>query len=333
MGSRIPRNGGMIACFNLRRAGESLTLAWTFSRSGVMARTWLIGVLALVGLVLSSASSLAQRDAEVHKNAVRISPLPERVAMAEIIVTGRVTAIEEKKFEARPYPGLDEKVEFTIAVVQIDDALLKAKGITHVKIGFVELQPGGASRGPVDRINLNKDQEGCFLLRPHFEESFLTAPAKEYIIHKKDNSSYETELESVKCCTKLLADSNAGLNAKSADDRFLTAALLLTRYRLAFGRDREEKVDAKESKLILHGLVGGDWSKGFSTTEITPMMAFGRLALTEKDGWKLGPVGAREKGTPEAPKEFPDAAKKWLKDYADSYSLKRFVATKKEKKD
>jgi hypothetical protein len=295
-----------------------------------MRRVWFSGVIAVAGVALLGTYSPAQVVAD-RKVAVRISPLPERVALAETIVTGKVTAIEEKKVSAHQFPGAKDKVEFTIAVVKIDDPLLNAKGITHVKIGFVEPQavgaPGpGIRPGRFPQVNLNKDQEGCFLLRPHFEETFLTLPAYDYILNKKDNPNYEKEMETIKKCAKLLADTDAGLKAKGADDRFQTAGMLLIRYRTPLGGNpKEEKIDAKESKLILQGLADGDWSKGFSATELTPMMVFGRLALTDKDGWKPGPFQNYEK-------EFPEAAKKWLKDNADSYAIKRFVEdTKKEK--
>jgi hypothetical protein len=286
------------------------------------------GTLAVICTGLLGASSFGQ--VADRKIAIRISPLPERVALAETIITGKVTAIEDKKVEARQFPGAKDKVEFTIAVVKIEDALLNAKGITHVKIGFVEPQAGGGGPGirpgRFPQVNLNKDQEGCFLLRPHFEETFLTLPAYDYVLIKKDNPNYEKEMETVTKCAKLLADTDAGLKAKSADDRFQTAGMLLIRYRTPLGGNpKEEKIDAKESKLILQGLADGDWSKGFSQTELTPMMVFGRLALTDKDGWKPGPFQNYQK-------DFPEAAKKWLKDNADSYVIKRFVEEAKKEK-
>jgi len=64
-----------------------------------MRRLWTSGVMAVVGLAALGTYSPAQVVAD-RKIAVRISPLPERVAMAETIVTGKVTAIEDKKVEA-----------------------------------------------------------------------------------------------------------------------------------------------------------------------------------------------------------------------------------------
>jgi hypothetical protein len=292
-----------------------------------MRKLWISGVLA--ALCIGPVFGLELLQAKV---AIRISPLPERVALASCIVTGKVTEIEEKKISAHQFPGVKEKVEYTIAVVEIKDGLLGAKGVTHVKVGFVEPQaaPGDNGRdAPIRRppirfqpVTLAKNQEGCFLLTPHFEETFYTAPAFDYVINKQDNANYDKELDTIKQCAKLLADPDAGLKSKDAGDRFLTAALLVIRYRTPTGANpKEEKVDAPQSKLILQGLADGDWSKGFSGTDLTPMMVFPRLNLTDKDNWK--PVAFQN-----YEKDFPEYAKKWIKDNGDSYAMKRFVEKK-----
>jgi hypothetical protein len=267
---------------------------------------------------------------------VRLVPLPERVAMANTIIVGKVTAVEEKTVSAHQFPGVKEKVEFTIAVVEVKDALLGAKGMTHLKIGFVEpkapavgVDKAGGLRRPGPRFQpvvLAKDQEACFLLNPHFEESFYIAPSFDYVLDKT-NPNFDKELEIVKQSAKLLSDPDAGLKSKSADDRSTTAGLLILRYLTAFGANpREEKIDAEQSKLILQGLADGDWSKAFSPTELAPQMIFGRLNLSDKDGWKPGPFQNFQM-------EFPEAAKKWLKDNADTYRIKRFVEDTKETKE
>jgi hypothetical protein len=292
-----------------------------------MRKMWLSSMLAVVFI----GPVFGQRVAE-SKIAVRIIPLPERVALASCIVTGKVTEIEEKKVSAHQFPGVKEKVDYTIAVVEIKDGLLGAKGVTHVKVGFVEPKaaPGGPDAGPIRRppirfqpVILAKNQEGCFLVTPHFEETFYTVPAAEYVLNKQDNPNYDKEVDTVKQCAKLLADPDAGLKSKDTGDRFLTAALLVIRYRTPTGANpKEEKVDAAQSKLILQGLADGDWSKGFSATDLTPMMVFPRLGLTDKDNWK--PVAFQN-----YEKDFPEYAKKWIKENGENYVMKRFV----EKKD
>jgi len=288
------------------------------------------------GGLLAATLALLGLSSPAEAVAVRLVPLPERVAMANIIVVGKVTAIEEKTVPAHQFPGAKENADFTIAVVEIKDALLGAKGLTHLKVGFVEPKApaggadktGGLRRPPlrVQPVVLAKGQEGCFLLNQHFEESFYVAPGFDYVLDKT-NANYDKELGTVKHCAKLLSDPEAGLKSKSADDRSTTAGLLIIRYRTALtANPKEETIDAEQSKLILQGLADGDWSKAFSPTELAPQMIFGRLNLTDKDGWKPGPFQSFQK-------EFPEAAKKWLKDNADSYCIKRFVNDTKEKKE
>ena len=66
-------------------------------------------------------------------------PLPNRVANAEMIVVGKVTAFEDKTVMAAAFPGAKDKIEFKIAVVTISDALLAPKGLKTIRLGFVPI--------------------------------------------------------------------------------------------------------------------------------------------------------------------------------------------------
>src|SRR5262245_6716279 len=68
-------------------------------------------------------------------------PISQRVAQAPVVVVGKVTAIEDKTVSATPYPGVKEKSEYHVAVVKIEDALVGAKGLTHIKVGFLVPKP------------------------------------------------------------------------------------------------------------------------------------------------------------------------------------------------
>jgi hypothetical protein len=145
---------------------------------------------------------------------------------------------------------------------------------------------------------------------------------------KKDNPNFDKEVDEAKRCAKLLADPMASLKAKEAGDRGLTAMMLVARYRIrrpGAGEPKTEEVSAEESKLILQGLSDADWGPipaGPTGFPMSPLQSFFQLGLTEKDGWK----------SPQAPKDWPDAAKKWLKDNADKYRVQKFVADKKDEK-
>jgi hypothetical protein len=267
--------------------------------------------------------------------AVMIQPVPQRVATADVVVVGKVSAIESKTVAATQFPGAKDKAEYTVAVVKIKDALLGAKGLTHLKVGFIMPKdppappPGGPIRPTLRRppqAKLEADQEACLLLKKHHEGEFYILPAYADLIDKK-GPNFDKDLALVKKCAKLLADPKAGLKSKDADERTLTAGLLVVRYRTAgVPNAKTEPIDGDESQLILKALAEGDWSKPFAQDTITAQAAFARLNLTDKDGFVFRP-GA---GTP--PTAYQDAAKAWLKAHADGYRIQRFVDDKKDEK-
>ncbi len=289
-----------------------------------MRRTPLIALAVAVGLGLLSNASFAQ---PVSSKAIRFSPLPERVATADAVVVGKVTGIEDKTVSAEPFAGAKDKVEYQIAVVKIEDGILGTKGLTHVKVGTIKppegqriIRPGGLAPP-----KLNVDREGIFFLHKHPSESFFVLQGATSVINKANNDNYEKEVARVKECAKLLADPKAGLKSKSADERALTASMLVIRYNTAHaGQTKRESIDADESKLILNALADGDWTKGNDLNDLSPQWGFSRLGLTDKDGWNA-------RGPFTAPNDYQDAAKAWLKGHADSYRIQRFVDEKKEK--
>jgi hypothetical protein len=282
-------------------------------------------LLAAVALTLLASLSFAQDPPkESTKLAVRLSPLPERVATADAVVTGKVTGIEDKTVSAEPFPGAKEKAEFQIAVIKIEDAALGAKGLTHIKVGTVKppegkpiIRPGGY-RPP----SLTVDQEGLFFLQKHPSESFYVIAGGAGVINKAGNDNFDKSVTRAKECAKLLADPKAGLKSKDADERALTAVLLITRYTTARpGQTKREAIDADESKQLLMALIDGDWTKASSQDDMGPTWAFQRLGLTDKDGWQPTPFVNRD--------AFHDAAKAWLRGHADSFRIQRFVDEKK----
>jgi hypothetical protein len=291
-----------------------------------MNRTSLVALALAAGLGLAPAA-LAQ-PASSGARAIRFSPLPERVATADAVVAGKVTGIEDKTVSAEPAPGAKDKVEYTIAVVKIEDGVIGTKNLTHVKVGTVKppegkpiIRPGG-----YQPPKLTVDQEGVFFLQKHPTESFYVLAGPMSVVNKAGNDNYEKELARVKECAKLLADPKAGLKSKSADDRALTASMLVIRYNTPrAGETKREPIDADESKLILGALAEGDWTKGNDVNDLSPQWGFGRLGLTDKDGWNAaGPFNT--------PNAYPEAAKAWLKGHADSYRVQHYVSDKKDEK-
>jgi hypothetical protein len=272
-------------------------------------------VCLLAGLtILTAATVVARAD-------IFIVPLPERMAAAELIVVGKVTEIEPRAVSALRVPQAKEKWEYKIAVVEITDGILGAKGMKKVRIGFIPPRPEAlARRRP--QIDFTVGQEGLYILHKHSDADFYE-PGVYYNVIDKKSANFEQDVEYARRCGKLLADPDAGLKAKEADDRLLTAGLLITRYRFvaAGAKTKAEPIDAAQSKLILETLAAADWNQPERFGWGSPQIYFVGLGLTDKDGWKQ----------PQNGPDFAAAAQQWCKDNAASYRIQRLVPEKTEK--
>lgn len=277
-------------------------------------------------------SVLAVMAAPVFARAMMIAPapIPQRVAESDAVVVGKVTAFGDQLVNAKSIFG-DAKVDYQIAIVRVEVAYLGAKDAKAIKVGFVPPPPVIPATGPgpiriIERhpqFNLSLDQEACLFLVKHPTEDFYVGVQYYDVINKTGDANFDKSVDEVRRAAKLLADPAAGFKSKEADDRFLTAALLVMRYRTRRGGEvKTEPIDAGQSKQILQALADADWTPkvgGSSGFRLTPQSVFYRLGLTPKDGWTQ----------PKDYKQTAEEAKKWLKDNADKYRIERFVADKK----
>jgi hypothetical protein len=282
---------------------------------------------------------LAALPAPAKAMMIAPAPIPQRVAQADVVVTGKVTAIEDKTVAATPAPGAKDKVEYTVAVIKVQDDILGAKGLTHIKVGFIvpkeapapPAKPGGPVRLPIRRgpvVKFEVDQEVLVFLKKHHDGDFYIAQAYFDVVDKKVAPDFDKQVELAKKCAKALADPMASLKSKDADERLMTAGMLVSRYRyFRQPNPKTEPIDADESKLIMNVLAEADWTKPFTPGSVSPQQVFGQLGVTEKDGWVWKPAP----GVPVPPNAYQDAAKAWVKANADKYRIQRFVEEKKEK--
>jgi hypothetical protein len=236
-------------------------------------------------------------------------PVPNRVARADLVLVGKITSIE-KKLSVAPDGG-----ERLVAIVQIEEALLGGKGLTHVRVGFY---PGPNRRFP--HLAPQVGQKALFFLSSEPRADFLSLPFYFDLVDSSD-PQFAGEVGLARRCGKLLADPDAGLKAQAADDRLLTASLLLTRYRTPRpGAVRQEPIAAAQSRLILETLAEADWER-MPQGPAYPHTLFLQLGLTDKDGW-TPPPDARQ---------FADAAKKWLRANAATYRIQRWAGPEKDR--
>ena len=276
----------------------------------------IVSVVVLVVAAVAPASAIVPLTAP---------PLPERVALADMIVLGKVSAVEDELVEAAPLvkiPGVTKKVSFRIAVVSVQSSLLGAEKIEHVRVAFAPPATDGAKSGRgtsrLALVRLAAGDEGCFFLRKHPDELLYVAAAAYDFVDKAKTKAFDQEITQVKRCVHLIGDPKAGLGAEKGEDRLLTAALLIYRYRtprqVYRGKPKTEPVDAEQSRRITAALAEGDWSTKETPAPVSPLSLFLRLGLTKEDGWEIPPVLA----------EVAPAARKWLRDHPD-YRIRRYL--------
>jgi hypothetical protein len=241
-------------------------------------------------------------------------PMPKRVGRADIVVIGKVVAIEDRTVSVEQFVGAKEKTQYGVAVIEVSEGLVGAKDKSKVRVGFIPPPPPNANvktkhRGYVPTVG----QEACFILSKHVVGDFYE-PGLYNVIDKSAR-----EVDEVKRCAKLFADTDAGFKSENAGDRLLTAGLLISRYRsvkFGSGPTKSEPIDAAQSRQILDALAGADWTKP------EPLLYFYSLGLAAQDGWT----------PPKDAKEQSAAAQKWLKDNAAKYRIQRLVLEKTNKK-
>ncbi|MFM7150747.1 MAG: hypothetical protein ACKO23_12975, partial [Gemmataceae bacterium] len=138
------------------------------------------------------------------------------------------------------------------------------------------------------------------------------------MVQKKDNPDFTRQVDEIRRCVKLLKNSSQVLKGTDRDNRYLMTAMLITRYRtVRTGMEKQVPIPAEESKLLLETLADADWTGNTAgqTGYVAPLGLFHRLGVTDRDGWN----------PPKEFAQFPDQAKKWLRDNAGTYQIKRFA--------
>src|SRR4051794_22928434 len=102
-----------------------------------------VAALAVAGLFTFSLQAKALRVAAP----VEVSATQQAMT-AEVVVVGKVTEIEKEMTKASAAPGVDNKIDYQVAVIKINDSLQGAKGLTNIRVGF----PANGGGGPVPPV-------------------------------------------------------------------------------------------------------------------------------------------------------------------------------------
>lgn len=257
----------------------------TFVRSMVLA----IPLVALLGSI-------------VEARIMAPAPIADRVAKASTVLLGTVTSIEEKGVQ-------HDGTEYKIAIVKVNDAMKGLKDQTHVRVAF---QP--VTRFPSNSIQ--KDQPVLLFLNPVKDQPFYTTRMYFDIVNKT-SPTWEKEVAASRLAAKVSADAPRYLKSGTPEEKLLAAALLILQYRDPTDTNgKQEPIDPAVSKAILTTLADSDWNRqdvDGPLGSLNGQTLFFRLGITPADGWK--PAGGN----------VAESAKKWLRDNADKYVLKKFL--------
>jgi hypothetical protein len=264
----------------------------------------------MLGAALFSVILLATPSATACNSCFRTSLV--RFGVAEWVVVGKITTFEHKTVWALPHAGAPVKHEYAVGVLEITQALKGADGLTHLRIGLLPCQSGVVGK------------EACFFLFPHFQEAFFVMPRQfGEPLAKEGNQGFNAEMRLYQHWAELIKDPEASLKSRDADDRFVTAALLVSQYRNFVPgihvKDRKaEPIDAEQSRLILRTFATADWDEMEERHALPMEWLFNRLGVTTKDGWDGGKFDDDEN-------ELHAAMKKWLADHSRSFRIAAFV--------
>jgi hypothetical protein len=250
--------------------------------------------------MLGALAGLFVLAAPLSARIIEPPPVSDRVAASAAIVTGKITAIERRTVKAK------DGTEYRIAVVKIDEGLLGAWGLTHVKVGFVPTPYHD------NWENLRVGQEGCFILSKVAGQPFLVIPSYDRRLLKSEYvEHYEKNLAAIRRCARALENAAAGLKSKDPEERYLAAAMLVKKYRGPRGEPGKfEPIPLAQSKPILEALASvATWRNNREDRGLNPSTVFYQLG--EKPGWT----------SPGSFDQFVEAAPKWLKANAGTYRL------------
>ena len=255
-------------------------------------------------------------------------PLPARIALADLIVIGRIDAIEDKTVEVLPSPGSKDKVSYRTCVLKAEEVLRGDKAAKEFRIGFATKVALGV--GPGEWLGFKPGHEGMFFLKRHhagdFFVNFSLSNGLSRVAPKGGGfgtpGDYDTQVRAVRKMVKMVEDPVTTLQGKNDADRYLGLTMLIEHYRSRGVKDprwEEKPVDPKVSKLLLKVLAEADWSWKPGRLDYYPphpSHLFEQLGVTKKDDYDPPTDDGRKTDA---------ATQRWLIDHQETFAVKRFT--------
>jgi hypothetical protein len=235
-----------------------------------------------------------------------------RLALSDMVLVGKVQSIESRTVRLQLGAG-QEPLPHDVLVIKVDSMLRGDDRLTHIRLAVMKHQV------------IPANFEGVFFLNAHPADMVYTMSSDfyDYPINKANNPGFQKQVEELKRMGQLLNNPLAGLKASKAEDRFLTAALLISQHRTFRAGVHESTgkttpIDTLTSKLILRALAESDWNNAAADFRLTPWRMFNMIGVKATDGL------AYPDGMTSTQQRF-DTARKWLKDNEERFVIQSYV--------
>jgi hypothetical protein len=308
----------------------------------------------LIGSLISAAMLIVPMTASGIAVMMPQKPSPTRAAVTDALLVGRVIAIEDMDVKVPVTQGSPQMMTYRIAIVEVSEVIRGKNEMKKIRVGFMPnanpglggpgVKPGGAPQpnvrplpppppGPGGGVfgppQLKVGNDGLFFLQKHATADFFVINNRFDFVAREDKTNYETDVKDAKRAAKLLDNPMDGLKSKEANDRYFTAALMITMYRTPRSfPNKQEPISVEESKLILQALAENEnWKQPVfkggprAFDPMAPLQMFGMLGVTQQDGF-MPPTKIM------SPDDYPNACRQFCQKNAGTYQIKRFVSGK-----
>jgi len=275
-------------------------------------------------LVASEGDACVAQDATLWKPrplAAGETPLPARIAQADLVVVGRVSGVEDNSLKTEPFPGSAGKVAYRVLGMKVEEVLLGDKAAKKIRVGFIPKSAPSAlppQTPPPQMFVLEEGWEGLLFLKKHHQGDFYVKFALFSDI-PRGAPEFAKTVEDARKLIKIVDKPAAALKADNASNRYLAVAMLIGKFRPPAVKgqpQQEEPIDPEVSKLLLRALAEADWKYDKDWSGVYPPHPydlFQQLGVTKADGYQP-PTGDM--------RDTLAATQKWLVDNQGKYKVK-----------
>jgi hypothetical protein len=264
------------------------------------------------GLALAVAGVLCWASSSRAYIALPKESLAQKVAVADCVVLGKITAIQDKPAQGK---GEMRGWDFTIVEVEVKESLYGAKDKKQVRLGFPHIDKQAVDAKPGPKPDLTVGQIGFFCGLLDGTNDFYIVPMGCSCAEKEPG--FKKDLTAARRLGRLLQDPEEGLKSADVEDRLLTASMLVLRNCYAPWRrgmvGAAKPIDREQSKRILRALAEGDWKK--NRQEVRHAVAALLLSV------KFGAPPLKDFPVEKGEEQWTAATKQWLKQNAETYRI------------